>query len=447
MNRVLQRGGVAIVTVLLVLAVLAVMVVGLVNLSSNSLVQSRHDSGDLTAQYAAEAGAWRAVSEISDHGATGVLWTNQAMENGGASYTVEVTQGPANVNGTDVPDSDHYYVNSVGRETGVASPAEKRIGMLVKSGPASTFDTAVFVQTSLQLDNGFTEMMPETPPTTPPPTTPPPTTPPPTTPGYSGPTGPVLGGGVSTTTVSGSRAHIGTNDTIAGIVSLANNSDIDHGLGDVIVGPGGATTSVNNTSSNPSAFNSVAPLTQTRAFQAVILPYPSASGSLDISGDQTLAPDQAYGDVTVQAGANLRLDAAHTYQFRSLTVNGGTITRQGLGTLDGTHVYVEDGLSVTGTIENQSGRSDKLRIFVKAGNVRLDHGTARYVLYAPESTVDLVNGSVIEGALMAGSAHLVGGATARSGVRYDPVLTGQSIFESLTSGGPTAVSVVMTQRF
>lgn len=444
MNRVLQRGGVAIVTVLLVLAVLAVMVVGLVNLSSNSLVQTRHDSGDLTAQYAAEAGAWRAVAEISDHGATGVLWTNQAMENGGASYTVEVTQGPANVNGTDVPDSSHYYVDAVGRESGASSPAEKHIGMLVKSGPASTFDTAVFVQTSLQLDNGFTEVLPDLPvgrPRTPDtPTTPPPTT-------GTGDTGPVLGGGATTTSVSGSRAHVGTNDTLSGTVSLLNNSDIDHGLGDVIVGPGGGTATVNNTSSSSSAFNSVAPLTQTRAFQAVILPYPSASGSLDISGDQTLPPDQAYGDVTVQAGANLRLDAAHTYQFKSLTVNGGTITRQGLDTLDGTHVYVEDGLAVTGTIENQSGRPDKLRIFVKAGSVRLDHATARYVLYAPDSTVDLVNGSVIEGALMAGSANLVGGATARSGVRYDPGLSGQSIFESLTSGGPTAVSVVMTQRF
>ncbi|MCA9795865.1 MAG: hypothetical protein KC910_28855, partial [Candidatus Eremiobacteraeota bacterium] len=428
MNRVLKKGGVAIVTVLLVLAVLAVMVVGLVNLSSNGLVQTRHDSGDLNAQYAAEAGAWRAVSEISDHGATGVLWTNQAMEDGGANYTVEVTQGPANVNGTDVPDSNHYYVDSVGRESGAASPAEKHIGMLVKSGPASTFDTAIFVQSSLHLDNGFTEVLASAGP--PPPTTPPPTMPVPG--GWTGetedPTSPVLGGGVSTTTVSSTPAHVGTNDTLTGTVSLANNSDIDHGNGDVIVGPGGGTSSVNNTSSNPTAFHNVAPLTQNRSFQAVILPYPTNNSTLTISDDQTLPPDQAYGDVTVGAGATLRLDAAHVYQFKSLTVNGGTIIRQGGSTLDPTNVYIEDGLSLTGTVDNQSAKADKLRFFVKNGSVRLDHATARYVLYAPDSTVDLVNGCILEGALMAGTANVVGAASARSGVRYDPALTGQSIF-------------------
>lgn len=356
-----------------------------------------------------------------------------------ASYTVQVTVGPSSVDGINIPTSNHYYIKSTGKVGEGVNVITDSIGMLIALGNSSSFDTAIFAEDLILLENaettvygsGSRQPQPEDP-----------------SRGFTTGGGRRSGGGPS----AGS-AHIGTNSISTGAVVLQGDSLIDDGNGDILIGPGGNSSTVNAVSDTD--YGSISPLAQTRTLDPVTLPFPSGGSDITYTSSrgQPLA-EGVYGDVLVDGGT-LRLLPNAVYQFKSLTVDNGGVLNLIAGAapnLPDTEVYIEDKFEIkNGSVVNDRAKPENLRFYAadSAPVTLSESGTsATYVCYAPGSDVLVDNGAVIRGAVIGKNVTMKGNSPLdKARVEYDLSLQGLSLFGALGGGGSTGARVLHVQHF
>jgi hypothetical protein len=425
-----RQAGIAVVTVLMVLSVLALLVVAIMSQSTGGLNGQQRGTQDLKALYAAEAGAWRAVSEVAEKGTVGVLWTDQGMETAPAVYSAEVWQGPGSQEGLTIPDGQHYLIKATGKSSLEPGASVKNVVALVRRGPTGSFDTAVFAEESLLIDDAATRPWN----------------------GDDSTLNSALNPNInSLAPPSAGQAHIGVNNVTGGSVVLSGTATVGtEGAGQVIVGPGGDDSVV---AADPTAqYSGTYALAEPRTLDPVTLPLASVSTDLTVTGTQVLSGDAAYKDVDVNGG-ELKLNPGSTYQFASLTLrNGGKLTLNTQNDSDpGVEVFVEGSVRIAnGSIVNPTQEPAKFRLML-AGDSDVDRSSVEiatmpelpfFVAYGPLARINVTDGVKLIGAVIGKDVTIDNNSV----VVYDTRLAAEGILGSMGGGGSFGVDVVLFQR-
>ena len=129
--------------------------------------------------------------------------------------------------------------------------------------------------------------------------------------------------------------------------------------------------------------------------------------------------DSSTNDLVVNNGRSLTLQAG-TYYFRDLLLAGGS----SLNITGPVEIYIEREMRFdNGTVANQTEIPKNLRLFVGEGPVNIQGGHQLHaVIYAPEATVDIANGSGFFGSIVGRTLSAAGGA----GLHYDESLAEES---------------------
>ncbi len=460
-----RKGGFAVILSLVVVTILAVIVGVLISMNSSALLQVQKDGEMLQTKFAAEAGAWRAVAEIAENGLSGNsnalstnpsatvnLYTNEPLGKSPVTYTVAVTRGPATVDGIDIPDSEHYYIESLGQSTDASAPNTRKFSVLIRTGAASSFDTAIFADNSILMDNGYTDVYSSSGNGN----------------GNGNPNawnnangtngnngngnGPSSFSGGSSGNGAAGRANIGTNSTATQAVVLTGPAaEVDQGGGDILVGPGGGSSAV---TAQTGTYGNISPLSQHRTLDPVALPFSSGGQDRTITSLSLPLTGGVYGDVVVDGPtARLMLIPGETYQFKSLTIdNGGKIALplSTVAVVPHTEIFIEDNFEIrNGGVINPFAKPEKLRFFA-AGTAPVtlteDASQAYYVCYAPGSDIVVDNSAEIYGAVIGNNVVLKGTANSPAAVHYDLDLQQLDLLSALGGGGTSGVRVLHTQH-
>ncbi|MEW6281960.1 MAG: hypothetical protein AB1758_25370 [Candidatus Eremiobacterota bacterium] len=395
----LRDRGIAIIVVLLAMLLLAVIAGGMAAVGSHTLQLSRSSMQGDQALLAADSGAWRTAGELARNDAF-PGFPLLPLPSTGATYRTSVTKGPGTApNGVSVPAGLTYVLS-----TGTFGKNVRQVGLLLRLG-SSPFATAVFAADTVTVDDASRVDSWDS------------------------------SQGNYPTGSQASRAHVGTNSVAPNCISWDSGSIVD---GTLYVGPGAPPNAAFiDTSDGAAATGGVSTLTQLRPLPPVTLPANPPANFFDIKSDQSLPPG-TYGHLTLDDGAVLTLTGG-TYTFRSIRVKNGSTIGLDPAMTSAAQVFVAESFDMEdGSLVNSSRKPAMLEFNVKQGPVTLDDdaGSAYFVCYAPEATVDIDDNSHMYGSLV-GKEVIVDNDSQLS---YDLAL-------GSSTGGATTLTVVSRQEF
>jgi hypothetical protein len=374
------------------------------------------------AQAAADAGVELAVASLaSDATYSG---TNSAVPLGEGPETYRITvlkAGSTTAQGQTIP-SGCVYIASVGTIQGVAP---KSAGALVKLGSSSSAfkNLQALITNTLSMSNGVYIDS------------------------YDSKSGPYK------KSASNSNASVVTNLAKAGSLKVYGGSRI---YGTVAVGPSGVLEPKGTTSPTTSSVYTVwhdwgvssdGGSVMTAAIDVPSVSVPAKTGTTDLtlsSKNKTLDPG-VYGDVNISNGAKLTLQPG-VYQFHSLTLNGGTkITLADPSSP--VQFYIETSFDQKNGVNLSSSdvTPSALQIFMADGSTYTQSGgsSTSAIVYGPNSTMNLNNGSDLYGSAVASAVTMNGAANIHwdeSLANFDLPLNGGS------SSGGGSTTVLFRQR-
>lgn len=367
---------------------------------------------------AADAGLAVALQQLAGNAAYTGVSTPQLLAEGPETYTIQVLQpGAAMPDGQNVP-SGFLFVLASGFSLGKANA---RSGALVKVGSSGSKGLPGVYGASVRLSGGsFVDSYNST------------------------------KGAYATGSKNGS---VLTNSTSAGSVILEGASQV---YGPIAIGPKGT---LDPNSSGGTTMNSaytvwrdwstsyVSSSLQSTPKEMPAVALPSAVGKTSVSmgwGTNSLAPGN-YDSVSIGNAGTLTLKAG-TYVVNSFNIGGGaSIQVAGDGPVK---IYVAKSFSLNnGAAVSNSKVSPSLLQINMAENSTYDQqgGTQLTgVVYGPNATANLSNGSTVYGSLSGNNVKISGA----SWVHYDESLSEFSLGGETSGGGSSSgVSVLFRQRW
>lgn len=252
---------------------------------------------------------------------------------------------------------------------------------------------------------------------------------------------------------SGSKnGSILTNSTAAGSVVIEGASQV---FGPIAIGPKGNLDPNNSggTTMNSSytvwrdwstSYGSSSMQSAPKDMPAVTLPAAVGKSSVSMGwGSNNLAPG-SYDQVSIGNAGTLTLKPGR-YVMNSFSINGGAVIQvSGEGPVQ---IYVAKSFSLSnGAVVSKSNVSSSLlQINMAEGSSYDQQGGTQLtgVVYGPNATLNLSNGSSIFGSF-SGNKVKISGA---SWVHYDEALSEFSLGGGSGSAGPSGVSVLFRQRW
>ena len=390
----MRKRGIALVTVLMVIGILATITAAVITMGTGTLKTSFQNLQSEKALYAADAAGKLALVEL----ANSASWPGLPLQNFGSGpeqIQVDIfASGSTTPHGLTVPAGQTYVLATGISERGL----RRQVGMTVTPG-AGSLDFAVVADQSITLDGGS----------------------------HIDSRDPL------TDAVLPDPSNIATNAITPPAIALSGGSSI---AGNANAGKDAAPGAIQVTGGS-SISGTQGNLTAPIPLDPVVLPSdPSLSPPTSLSGGvtQNLSPG-VFGNVTVNGGSRLIL-APGVYVFNELSLSGG-------GQMEisgGTEIYVKGDVNIlVSSVINPSKNPSDLKFYVETGDVTVQAGgTAYYILYAPDSPVNLDGGADIYGTVVGEQLSLTGG----SYVHFDPSTSGAAI-----PGGGTTVLVESYQRF
>ncbi len=163
-------------------------------------------------------------------------------------------------------------------------------------------------------------------------------------------------------------------------------------------------------------------------FEPVDFSSVGSNNNLDIERGPVWAPpfyNSSTRDLVVNNGRNLTLQSG-TYHFRNMFLAGGSTL-----TIDGdVEIFIEQEMRFdNGTVANLDQRPENFRLNVGAGPVNVQGGhNLHAVIYAPEATVEVANGTGFFGSIVGRTLTFAGGG----GLHFD-----ESLIEDNREPGPS----------
>jgi hypothetical protein len=329
-----------------------------------------HDSEQIVAKAAADAGLKKAVAQMNSY-ESGPLpsATNEALPGCTASYSYAVTQN-----------QDSAYSAT---STGTAGTAVRTVGSKLKGSSALWSAVSLSAEVSLSSTSRIAP-------------------------------------------VSGSSLKVRTNTVTANGVSLSSNATIQ---GDVVVGPGGNPATVISDPDRVMGTKSAAP--QALSLPAVTPPSGLPNrGSVTISGVETISSDGRYSSLTLK-NATVQIQGNVTiYVTGDMTIKSSST----LWVQDGSSltVYVGGVFSQKGgVIKEVNLQPEKLQIYGTSTCTSIDigsSGTACAAIYAPAAKCSIGSSSTLVGVFSGKKLEL----SSSSELRYDAGVDGQCRFGATT---------------
>jgi Tfp pilus assembly protein PilX len=367
-----KHRGMALVLVIGIMFILMALGTGTLYCGLQNRVLAVHDSEQIVAKAAADAGLKKAVSAMNSHVSGPPLpsATNEALPGCAASYSYAVTQNP-----------DHTYSAT---STGTSGTATRTVGGKLKS--SSSLWSAVSLNADVSLASN-SQIRPR----------------------------------------AGSSLKLQTNSVASKKVSLKSNAVIQ---GDVAVGPGGNPATVIDLGGGQITGTTSA-AQQALSLPAVVPPtgLPD-SGDEQISGSEVISSDKRCSSLTLQ-GAQVQIQGDVT-----LYVTGNVTIKSSSQLLvrDGSRLtlYVGGTFSLKGgVIKEVNLRPEKLQIYGTPTCTSIDFSsstTAYTAIYAPAAQCSLGSSSKLVGVFSGKSLALASSST----LYYDASVDGQCLFGTTT---------------
>lgn len=389
-------------------------------LQDQSRKQLRFASLQLRAEQAANAadgGLQLAIQQLASNSAYSGVSTPQLLAEGPETYTIQVLQAGATMpDGQSVP-TGFLFVLASGYSLGNANA---RSGALVKVGSSSGKGLPGVYGSSVRLSGGSSIDS------------------------YNSTKGAYL--------IGSKNGSVLTNATNPGSVILEGASQI---LGPVSIGPKG---NLDPNSSGGTSMNSAYTVWRdwstsyvSSSLQAtpkemppVVLPSPVGKTSVSLGhGSNTLTPG-SYDSVSIGNGGSLTLKAG-VYVVNSLSIGGGAdIQLAGDGPVQ---IYVAKSFSLGNgaDVSDSKVSPSLLQINMAEGSSYEQQGGTQLsgVVYGPNATATLSNGSTIFGSLSGASVKISGA----SRVHYDESLSEYSLSGGSSASGNAGVTVLFRQRW
>ncbi len=396
----MRRRGLALVVMLLAMALLAIAAGAIAALGSRSLWLSRSDSNRDQALLAAEAGVAMTSQQLLTNPNFAGISPPQPLRVTRATYSSTVTAGPATApNGAGVP-AGMLYILATGRYR----DQQRQIGEMVTL-TSTNFKMAAFAAENIRMrHDSLTES-------------------------YDSSRGPFPAG-------RGGRADVATNSSAHQAVILTDNAEIK---GDVYTGPGSSPRTV-DIGRSARVHGRVRELNRQRELAPVTLPSdPTGLPPLALgAGQHTLEPG-TYGDLILTDGAQVRLKAGVPYVFNSVRMADDSTFELGQNVTGQIQVYIAGDLDMRGgSVVNKTARPSMMRFMVKGRDIVVNgrDTDAYFVVYAPESKVEVAQNGQIYGSIVGKRVEVLEGAA----LRYDRALKNDT-------GFTTDVVTVSRQEF